>query len=411
MAAIRRSSAPAAVHGLLRPAYAVLRNAAPAASAAAIESNGQLVQGAAAVLVLGGLAEGLLRAAAGFPEAAKLAAEAEGSLAAACAAAAAPAAAAEVVNHSQPAQALLLDACALASAQLCAAVQRPQLAAASARCQAQAMLHSALSLAPLQQAAMSMIPPAQASALLQHQAGCALVQQAAGIATRLAALYSLLPIKEQHWLVQQVQVAARQAHAHYHQLALSASPAWLAGVDAAAVRQLLDKMFLACLALLGAAWQAAAAPAPAEPTNHSTAVVAAAADVQRQQLQRAQLAATVVGVLADVQFCRVGTAQYAALLRAALAEAPGDPAAAASLAACLPCYADLAVQCPVHAGQAAWLVDAVSAAKVQLLFNALVPCCGMLPVVSGLGTAFWVSVCYLAVAVRFLPQPCHMLRV
>lgn len=404
MAAIRRSSAAAAVHGLLRPAYAVLRDAAPAASAAAIESSGQLVQGAAAVLVLGGLVEGLLRAAAGFPEATQLAAEAEGSLAAACAAAAvqaaAPAAAAGTVDHSQPAQALR-DASALASAQLCAAVRRPQLVAASARCQVQALLHSALSLAPLHQAAMSAMPPAQASALLQRQAGGALVQQAAGITTRLSALYSQLPGKEQHWLVQQVQVAARQAQAHYRQLALSASPAWLAGVDAAAVRQLLDRLFLACLALLVAAWQAAAALVSAEPAKHSAAVVAPAADGQRQEAQRAQLAATVVGVLADLQFCRVGTAQYAALLRAALAEAPGDPAAAAILAACLPCYADLAVQCPAHAGQAAWLVDAVSAAKVQLLFNALVPCCGMLPVVSGLGTSCWVPVCYLAVAVRF----------
>lgn len=284
--------------------------------------------------------------------------------------------------------ALLLDACALSSAQLCAAVRRPQLAAASARCQAHALFHSALSLAPLHKAATALLPPLQARALLRRQAGCTLVQQAASMASSLAALYPQLPGEEQRWLVQQVQVAARQAHALYRQLALSASPAWLAAVDAASVRQLLDKLFLACLALLVAAWQAAAAPTPAHAAEHSAAAPAPA-DAQRHAAERAQLAAAVIGVLADLQFCRVGTAQYAALLRAALAEAPSDPAAAASLTACLPCYADLAVQCPTHGGQAAWLIDAVSAAKVQLLFNALVPCCGMLPVVSG-GRGWWV---------------------
>lgn len=389
VAAVRRSSALAAVQTLLRPVCALLRDAATAASAEApFDSGSQLVQAAAAVMALGGLAEGLLRAAAGFPEAAQLAMEAESSLVAACTAAAAALAAAPTAvttaDKGQAGQALLVDACALASAQLCAAVQRPELAAAAARCQAQALLHSALSLVSLRQAATAMLPPGQASVLLQHQAGCALVQQAAAMASSLAALYPQLPGGDQRWLVQQVQVAARQAHVIYRQLALSASPAWLAAVDAASVRQLLDKLFLACLALLGAAWQAAAAQVPAQATQlgHGSAAAAPPAAGQRDEAERAQLAATVVGVLADLQFCRVGTAQYAALLRAALAEAPSDPAAADSLAACLPCYADLAVQCPAHGGQAAWLVDAVSAAKVQLLFNALVPCCAMLAVVS-----------------------------
>jgi hypothetical protein len=353
-AALGRSQPAAVVAGLLRPAYAVLRTASGNSSGPASQQTG--AQAAAAVLALGGLAEALLRSAGGYAEAAQLAAEAEGRLLAACDAAAAASAA-------SAGSALLRDACSLAAAQLAAALRRPhQLAAASlAQCQVQSLLHSALSLAPLCQAADARLPPAQASLLLQRQAGCALGQHAGAMARSLAEQWPRLDGGTQRWLGAQVQAAARQAHQQYRQYSLLAPADWLAAIDGLAVRQLLDRLFMSCLVLLAAGWEAAAA--------------AGAAGGQ----QRGQRAAVVAGALADLQFCRVSTPQYAVLLKAALAEVPGDAAAAASLAACLPCYADLAAPCPARGGQAAWLVDGVAAAKVQFLVNALVPCCDQLP--------------------------------
>ena len=119
--------------------------------------------------------------------------------------------------------------------------------------------------------------------------------------------------------LQQVQVAARQAQAHYRQLALSASPAWLAGVDAAAVRQLLDRLFLACLALLLAAWQAAAALVSAEPAKHSAAdrqrlqgVLAGQPDIRRHLCMLAEALGYVDDPRCQQQAAAGGTAGAAA---------------------------------------------------------------------------------------------------
>ena len=357
VAALGRSQPAAAVAGLLRPAYAVLRTATGSGHAP-LQTG---LQAAAAVLALGGLAEALLRSAGGYAEATQLAAEAEGSVLAACDAAAASAATAG--------SALLRDACSLAAAQLTAAVRRPHLLAAAslAQCQVQSLLLSTLSLAPLCQAADARLPPAQASLLLQRQAGCALGQHAGAMARGLAEQWPRLDGGTQRWLGAQVQAAARQAHQQYRQYSLSAPADWLAAVDGLAVRQLLDRLFMSCLVLLAAGWEAAAAAGAAGGG------------------QRAQQAAAVAGALADLQFCRVSAPQYAVLLKAVLAEVPGDAAAAASLAACLPCYADLVAPCPARGGEAAWLADGVAAAKVQFLMNALVPCCGQLPQVRSLG--------------------------
>lgn len=362
MAALSRFAPPVAVSGLLRPAYLVLRGAA-ADSSLPGQPPEQPAQAAAAVLALGGLAEALLRSAPGFAEATQLAAEAEGSLAAACDTADAAAAAAVVVG-SLPDLELLRDACSLAGAQLFAAVRRTQQPVASpamVRCQTQSLLHCVLSLAPLLQAAQAQAPPAQANEQLRRQVICALAQHTASLASGLAAQLPKLDDGMQRWLLQQVAAAGRQAYQHYRQLSLAAPPGWLASIDAGALRQLLERLFLACLALLAAAWE-------------GTAVAPAAAAGGR-----AQLAATVVCVLADLQFCRLVSVQYAALLRAVLVDVPDDAAAAATLASCLPCYAELTAACPARGGSAAWLVDSMAVAKVQFLMNALVPCCGMLP--------------------------------
>ena len=357
--ALRHVAPPVAVAGLLRPSYVLLRGAVASDAGLAAQAPEELAQAAAAVLALGGLAEALRRSAAGFPEAAQLAADAEADLLAACATAETAAAVSQAA-----AAALLQDACSLAGAQLFAVWRPGQAPSASlAVCQARSLLQSALDLGPLLRAAKAAMPPAQASEQLRRQVGSALGQHTASLASGLAAQLPLLDGGAQHRLVQQVAAAGWQAYQQYRELALAVPPDWLAGLDAAALRPLLDRLFLSCLALLAAAWDAAPAAAAAG---------TAAATV------RARLAASVAGVLADLQFCRLGAAQYASLLRAVLPEVASDPAAAASLAACLPYYADLAAPCPARGGAPAWLVDGVAAAKVQFLFNALVPCCAAL---------------------------------
>lgn len=379
VAALGRAPPPAAVVALLRPAYSVLKGAAAAAGGAPAGAVADgCVQAAAAVLALGGLAEALLRSAAGFADAAQLAAEVEGSLVAACEVAAAAALAAEAAADrpltapgtraaALPAVphewlALLRDACSLAGAQLGAAVQRPALVSSSAlaTCQAESLLGSALSLDPFRQAADAGVPPQQASRLLQSQAACSLAQHAAAMASGLAASYPRLDASWQGWLVRQVQVAAGQVCQHWRHLSLATSADWLAGLDVAASQQLLDRLFLSCLVLLCAAWEAGGG-AQAAPAG------------------RAHLAADVAAALADLQFCRLNAPQYAALLQGILPEVPGSGAAAARLVCSLPCYAEAAAPCPVRGGQPAWLADGALAAKAQFLFNALVPCCSALP--------------------------------
>lgn len=389
LSTLSRVGPAAAIHGLLQPAYSVLKTAAAAAAAmppggegaATAQPSSELdtaaaAHASAAVLGLSGLAEGLLRTAGGYAEAAQLAADAEAGLVAACNAAAVPLAAvgttAQRPAQPEPGEAaarkgagqagaaqLLCDACSLAALQLAAAVRRPAAAPSVARCQALSLLRRTLALAPLCDAAAAQAPPADASQMLQRQAGDVLAQQAGALARTLAEQLPLLDAPTQQWVLQEVLAAALEAHRLYRRYALETPAAWLSAVDAAAVRQLLDRLFLSCLVLLAAAWQAA--------PPHS------------QRAQRSQLAAAVLVALADLQFCRVASPQHAALLTAVLAEAPGDAAGAAALAASLPCYAELAASCRMQGGQPVWLVDSVTAAKVQLLMLALVPCTAALP--------------------------------
>lgn len=367
-AAINASQPGPAVAGLLQPSFAVLKTAI-AASQQQASSLLVAVPAACAVLAVGGLCDALQRGAAGYSEASQLAAEAEAALLEACTAAAA------TEMAPQPAAAALFrNACSLAATQLTAAVQSPRLlvAAAVARCQTWSLLHSALSLEPLHRAAAVQLPPAAASAALQRQLGCALMQHAGSLASSLAARYAALDGGTQRWLLEQVQAAARQAHQHYRHYSLSPPLAWLSAVDADAVRQILDRLFLSCLVLLAAALEALGRLQPAPSVAAATL-----------QLQPAQLSALAARVLADLQFCRLSSPpQYAAVLKAALADLPGDAQAASSLASCLPCYAELAAPCATRGGEATWLVDGAGAAKVQFVMSLLVPCCNALSLVS-----------------------------
>lgn len=108
-----------------------------------------------------------------------------------------------------------------------------------------------------------------------------------------------------------------------------------------------------------------------------------------------QLPATVASVAADLQFCRTDTAEYSSLVKLSIKSLTLDSydaensvchtsAAAVHIAGCLPLYNDAIKQSILCTGDdtkasAAWLYDAVLAAKVQFLFALLSSCCGYIP--------------------------------
>lgn len=349
VSALASGSPASVVPAVLRPAYAVLRSAGPTALPAA----------AAAALGLGGLLEGMLRAAAGYPACQLLAAEAEDALLAASACA-------EAEAGPEPASSLLVDACALATVQLAQGAQR--LVApppALLRCHARALLHTVLPVHAFCAAAAAGKQPEVASALLQQQLGSALGQQAATLARGLAdGLCRGGDPATASWLLQQLAARAQETCDQYAAYSVSSPEQWMAAADAVALRQLLERTFLSALVLLDGTWRAAA-----------TAADPPAA--------RAAASTTSIGILAQLQFCRVHSDQYAGLLKQALTELPGAPAGAAAAAAALPCYEVVAAACPARHGAPRWVADAVSAAKAQFIFNALAVCADQLPEVRG----------------------------
>eukprot|EP00887_Chlorella_sp_A99_P000719 scaffold5.g719.t1 len=369
------SGAAAGAAASLSPAYAVLRGAARPTS--------PLAQRAAAALALGGLAEGLLRSAAGFAEAQLLATEAEAALLAVCEVADAeappqaaagppplPAAAAAVDGSSS--SSFLVDACALATVQLAEGARRPAPTPAMRRCHARALLHGALSLQPFCGAAAAGQPPAAASKALRLQLDSALGQHVAGLARGLADGYPAASPAEQAWLLGQLVSTAQQTGDLYAAYSLNTPAEWMQAVDAAVLRQLLDRTFLCALALLDAAWRATARNAALRPGCGLDGG-------EPPHMAAATTAAGIAGVLADLQFCRLRSETYSALLRGVLSALPGAPAGVAALAAHLPCYADLAAAVPARGGAPRWAIDGVAAAKVQFLFTLLGPCAGHLP--------------------------------
>ena len=87
----------------------------------------------------------------------------------------------------------------------------------------------------------------------------------------------------------------------------------------------------------------------------------------------------VLSIAAELQFCRTASSHYAPLLKTALQVLPVEPSSAADVATHFPPYSELEARSPVYGNAPVWLVDGLSAAKTQLLFTALAPCCGALP--------------------------------
>jgi hypothetical protein len=359
MAVLRASPAPErTLHAFLHPLYGVLRPVLLAGDAQPAARR------AAGLLAAGGLLEGLLHEAAALEAAGPLIAALERHLLQA---------AAEVTSG------LARDACALALVQ-CYQAGRRQAGATlgSMRCMAGALLESGLSLRPLDEATQAGCGAgAQAAAraaaeALRRRAAGALGRHAAALAAAAAEQCRRLGGAEAALALQgQVEAAARRANEQYRRFALAGGAA---GLEQPALRQLLDRLFAAGVALMAAAW--AAAPLPG---GLLASIPAADGPPRPAPPPPAGLAAGVVAAAADLQFCRRPLPLHADLLRAALRALPSDPTAAARLAAALPRYGDLEARAPGAGGAPAWLVDGVSAARAQLLLAALASCAAGLP--------------------------------
>ncbi|KAK9829437.1 hypothetical protein WJX72_005867 [[Myrmecia] bisecta] len=169
-----------------------------------------------------------------------------------------------------------------------------------------------------------------------------------------------------------VQLWAIGLHNAYRDYALGTAPAWLGAVDSAAVRQVLDKVFMAAVLLLTSFWEAATA-APARQRDLHT----------RGSLQRSNesplLAVKILYTLAHLHFCRMRLSAVSVLLKSVLAAVADDVQASEALLLRLPCYADCIAPSSVASGQATWAVDAVLATRVHFLMGMLVPCIACLP--------------------------------
>jgi len=166
--------------------------------------------------------------------------------------------------------------------------------------------------------------------------------------------------------------AARRIHEQYRQYILQFWTRTRAQVDYRPLQTFLEKTFVAFMELLVAATM--------------NCNLSSSSKFGQSTLP----ASTVLCILADLQFCRVNNSpHYSRMLKDTLQTLPqelsfpsstaGASAANSDVMHCLPAYKNLEVLIPAHGNAPAWLVDALSASKVQLLFTALTPCCRSLP--------------------------------
>ncbi|KAH7623326.1 hypothetical protein Ndes2526B_g01751 [Nannochloris sp. 'desiccata'] len=171
--------------------------------------------------------------------------------------------------------------------------------------------------------------------------------------------------------------AAKKTHEQYRQYILQFWTQTRAQVDYHPLQALLEKNFIASMELLMAATM--------------NCNLSSSSRIGKKALS----SSTVLCIIANLQFCRVNNSlHYSRLLKGALQSLPQDlfvssfstgaSTAHIDVVQCLPAYGDLEALIPAHGNAPAWLVDALSASKVQLLCTALTPCCRSLSEESGL---------------------------
>ncbi|KAA6423409.1 MAG: hypothetical protein FRX49_06470 [Trebouxia sp. A1-2] len=302
--------------------------------------------------------------------------------------------------------------------------------------------HDALSeLEGLFQASALGLSAEQGNIWLRNQCSGRLMQEAATMARIAAELYRLVDSQAQQVCRDLLQKGARELYEGYKAYALNTPLPWMQAIDAAAVRQVLDKAFMSGVLLMTAFCSVAAATehnrAPADKslsTNVTTspagialgpataagpattavgqaatepgaAVSArphangAAADgsMIQQHANRAEqqgsssslIAAELLDSMSYLQFCRMKLTAYNTLLKNVLTSVSTSAEATQLLMDKLPHYSDLIATphaASLHADasqsgsqQAAWSSDTVLATRVMLLMNALGACLPALP--------------------------------
>ncbi|KAL0036123.1 hypothetical protein WJX79_004331 [Trebouxia sp. C0005] len=226
------------------------------------------------------------------------------------------------------------NAAALACCQTWQACRLPPASGSTAICLMSCLWTSCLTLTGLFQASALGLSAEQGNIWLRNQCSGRLMQEAATMARIAAELYRLVDSQAQQVCRDLLQKGARELYEGYKAYALNTPLPWMQAIDAAAVRQVLDKAFMS-------------------------------------------------------GFCRMKLTAYNTLLKNVLTSVSTSAEATQLLMDKLPHYSDLIATphaASLHADasqsgsqQAAWSSDTVLATRVMLLMNALGACLPALP--------------------------------
>ncbi|KAL3138059.1 hypothetical protein ABBQ38_005291 [Trebouxia sp. C0009 RCD-2024] len=330
----------------------------------------------------------------------------------------------------QDGTAMQQGAAAVACCQTWQACRMPPPAGPVAACLMATLWGSCLTLEGLFQASALGQPAEEGDAWLQRHVGGRLMQEAATMARIAAELYRLVDEQSQQACRELLQQGVQRLFEGYRAYATTTTPAWMQAVDAAAVRQVLDKAFMSGVLVMTAFWATAVArhlPDPPPPSDKTVKAsnskpwqsrsTASAADLQpassmspsaaargvadavegsaqtsdslsgspaQPDSSSSMVAVHVLNSLSYLQFCRMRLTAYNTLLKAVLAPVSASAQATQQLSDELPSYAEVtkAAAAPyqtqhseAHGKQAAlWLRDSILATRVQFLMTVLGPC-------------------------------------
>ena len=273
-------------------------------------------------------------------------------------------------------------ATALALGQCYHSCRLPKPTPATLSCCISGLFDTLLDIQPLLRALndSSKISAAAASAALAQQAASQQQHQQRHISqlmsvvmAQLAELLQSLCAEERTKMLESIRTAAFRTHQQYRQYILHDWTPFTSSIDHLPLQSALETLFSTSIDLVSAFHRH-----HHHHHHQSGGSTYAAAAVP---------AALVLSIAADLQFCRTNTPHYAPLLKTALLELPLLPHCittssynnSVNLADCCPLYTALQSPLPAHGNVPAWLIDSLSAAKMQLLFTALAPCCAQLP--------------------------------
>ncbi|DBA78919.1 TPA: hypothetical protein ACH3X1_008798 [Trebouxia sp. C0004] len=407
-------------------------------------NSGHWQEGMTGVLAAGGLLDGLARGTAALPPSSPPLQALCHLLTQACSASQAAIDQAKQAVHNSEADAqshdilselggwyVWRDAAAFACCQTWQACRLPPASGSAVICLMSCLWTSCLTLTGLFQAPALGLSTEQGNVWLRNQCSSRLLQEAATMARIAAELYRLVDSQAQQVCRDLLQKGARELYEGYRAYALKTPLPWMQDIDAAAVRQVLDKAFMSGVLLMTAFWSVTAATdhkrGPADKTSstkataslaagptitavgqattepggavsarpHANAAAAGGSMIEehasraKQQGNSSLVAAELLDSMSYLQFCRMKLTAYNTLLKNVLTSVSTSAEATQLLMDKLPAYSDLVATpnaASAHADasqsgrqQAAWSSDTILATRVMLLMNALGACLPALP--------------------------------